>query len=151
MFRTKDFHHPFEGLANDLSEQPRLVENLGPSNQMLMLEDHGPIVACPTLEEAFAGMFFFTRACKYQVKALAAAGGDLDKINMPDESTMDEMVKRMEKFDEAPSGHKGAHNQDESDKAEGSTGEVMHDTPGLMFAYARRSAEKIFGADSIYR
>jgi ribulose-5-phosphate 4-epimerase/fuculose-1-phosphate aldolase len=65
MFRTKDFHHPFEGLANDLSEQPRLVENLGPSNQMLMLEDHGPIVACPTLEEAFAGMFFFTRACKY--------------------------------------------------------------------------------------
>jgi hypothetical protein len=85
------------------------------------------------------------------VKALAAAGGDLDKINMPDESTMDKMVKRMEKFDEAPSGHKCAQNQDVSDKAEGYTGEVMHDTPGLMFAYARRSAEKFFRADSIYR
>ncbi len=54
-------YHPFEGSANDLSEQPRLVANLGPNNQILMLEDHGPIVACPTIEEAFAGMYFLTR------------------------------------------------------------------------------------------
>lgn len=59
-------YHPFEGSANDKSEQPRLVKNLGPSNQILMLEDHGPIVACPTIEEAFSGMYFLTRACKYQ-------------------------------------------------------------------------------------
>lgn len=130
-------YHPFEGSANDLSEQPRLVANLGPTNQMLMLEDHGPIVACPTLEEAFQGMYFLTRACKYQVKALAAAGGDLGKINMPDENTMNEMVKRMDKFDEAPP------QKDDN--------EVSHDTSGLMFAYARRTAEKTFGADSIYR
>lgn len=134
-------YHPFEGSANDLSEQPRLVANLGPTNQMLMLENHGPIVACPTLEEAFQGMYFLTRACKYQVKALAAAGGDLGMINIPDDSTMNEMVKRMDKFDEAPS-------QKEDDD---SSGEVLHDTSGLMFAYARRTAEKTFGADSIYR
>jgi len=133
--------HPFEGSANDLSEQPRLVANLS-TNQMLMLENHGPIVACPTLEEAFHGMYFFTRACKYQVKALSAAGGDLSKINMPDDSTMNKMVKRMENFDEAPTGN---------NKEDKITSGIMHDTSGLMFAYARRSAEKTFGSDSIYR
>lgn len=133
--------HPFEGSANDLSEQPRLVANLS-TNQMLMLENHGPIVACPTLEEAFHGMYFFTRACKYQVKALSAAGGDLSKINMPDDTTMNNMVKRMEKFDEAPTGNS---------KKDENPAVIMHDTSGLMFAYARRSAEKTFGLDSIYR
>ena len=147
-------YHPFEGSANDLSEQPRLVTNLGPTNQMLMLEDHGPIVACPTLAEAFMGMYFLTRACKYQVKALSAAGGDLSKINIPNETTMDEMVKRMDRFDEAPSGRKRDETTiDEPINTHGahSKGEIMHDTPGLMFAYARRTAEKVFGSDYIYR
>ncbi|KAL9191315.1 hypothetical protein ACHAXT_001021 [Thalassiosira profunda] len=135
-------YHPFEGSANDLSEQPRLVKNLGPTNQILMLEDHGPIVACPTIEEAFAGMYFLTRACRFQVKSLSAAGGDLGNIHMPGEDTLDEMVRRMEKFDEAPS--------EEVSNSEEKKGEE-HDTPGLMFAYARRSAEKRFGKDDIYR
>ncbi|KAK1734618.1 class II aldolase/adducin head domain-containing protein [Skeletonema marinoi] len=79
--------HPFEGSANDESEQPRLVANLGPTNQFLMLEDHGPIVACPTIEEAFHGMYFLTRACKYQMKSFAAVGGDLSRINIPDDES----------------------------------------------------------------
>lgn len=131
-------YHPFEGSANDLSEQPRLVKNLGPENQILMLEDHGPIVACPTIEEAFAGMYFLTRACKFQIKSLSAAGGDVNKIHMPADETLNEMVRRMEKFDEPPS------------SADGNDTEEAHDTSGLMFAYARRSAEKVW-PDSIYR
>ncbi|KAL3792493.1 hypothetical protein HJC23_008415 [Cyclotella cryptica] len=145
-------YHPFEGSANDLSEQPRLVANLGPTNQMLLLEDHGPIVACPTLEEAFAGMYFLTRACKYQIKSLSAAGGDLSKIHLPDDTTMNEMVKRMEMFDEAPLACKEDNVKSSDQTSEnGSPAEVMHDTPGLMFAYARRTAEKTFGLASIYR
>ncbi|KAL3807169.1 hypothetical protein ACHAXA_011370 [Cyclostephanos tholiformis] len=130
-------YHPFEGSANDMSEQPRLVQNLGPTNQILMLEDHGPIVACPTIEEAFAGMYFLTRACKFQIKSLSAVGGDLRKIHMPSAETLDEMFRRMDKFDDAPS-------SEESDN------KFAHDTPGLMFAYARRSAENEFGSYSIY-
>ena len=60
------------------------------------------------------------------------AGGDLSKIHMPKDDELNEMVRRMEKFDEAPK--KGEE----------------HDTPGLMFNYARRSAEKTFGKQSIY-
>ena len=133
-------YHPFEGSANDLSEQPRLVRNFGLTNQILMLEDHGPIVACATIEEAFAGMYFLTRACKYQVKSLSAAGGDLSKIHMPAVETLNEMFRRMDKFDEAPS----------SGEDDVEVKEVAFDTPGLMFAYARRSAEKAFGSNSIY-
>ena len=60
------------------------------------------------------------------------AGGDLSKIHMPKDDELNEIVRRMEKFDEAPK--KGEE----------------HDTPGLMFNYARRSAEKTFGKQSIY-
>jgi hypothetical protein len=47
------------------------------------------------------------------------------------------MFRRMDKFDDAPSSEENGN-------------EVAHDTPGLMFAYARRSAEKAFGSNSIY-
>lgn len=143
-------YHPFEGSANDPSEQPRLVRSLGPTHQVLLLEDHGPIVACPTIEEAFAGMYFLTRACKYQIRSLSAAGGDLSKIHMPDAALLEEMVRRMKKFDEAPpavdaKGAPHASHRKTEEKGE------EYDTAGLMFAYARRSAEKVFGKESIYR
>lgn len=140
-------YHPFEGSANDESEQPRLVANLGPTNQFLLLEDHGPIVACPTIEEAFQGMYFLTRACKYQIKSFAAVGGDISKINVPDEESEEEIMRRMENFDEAPASEKSTSDSTSENEDE----VVMHDTPGLMFAYARRTAERVFGKDQIYR
>ncbi len=141
-------YHPFEGSVNSLDEQSRLVANLGPTNQFLMLEDHGPIVSCPTIEEAFQGMYFLTRACKYQIKSFAAAGGDLSKINIPDDESKDEIMRRMENFDEAPAATKPAANNPTDDVEDDV---VLHDTPGLMFAYARRSAERFFGKDQIYK
>ena len=141
-------YHPFEGSVNSLDEQARLVANLGPKNQFLMLEDHGPIVSCPTIEEAFHGMYFLTRACKYQIKSFAAAGGDLSKINIPDDDSKDEIMRRMENFDEAPAATKSTANNETDD---GEDDVVLHDTSGLMFAYARRSAERFFGKDQIYK
>ena len=138
-------YHPFEGSANDESEQPRLVANLGSTNQFLMLEDHGPIVACPTIEEAFHGMFFLTRACKYQIKSFAAVGGDLSKINIPDDDSKKVIMRRMQSFDEAPKSAAVSTNAIEKKDV------VMHDTSRLMFAYARRSAERVFGKDQIYK
>ena len=142
-------YHPFEGTANDESEQPRLVANLGPTNQFLLLEDHGPIVASPTIEQAFHGMYFLTRACKYQIKSFAAVGGDLSKINIPDAESTDEIMRRIDNFDEAPNSAKSSLNL--SDNIPKNEDVVMHDTSSLMFAYARRSAERLFGIDEIYR
>merc|ERR1712226_1434059 len=116
-----------------------------------MLEDHGPIVACPTIEEAFQGMYFLTRACKYQIKSFAAVGGDLSKINIPDEESKEEIMRRMKNFDEAPAAKSATANNDASNNGEKKNDVVLHDTPGLMFAYARRSAERVFGKYQIYR
>lgn len=126
-------YHPFEGTANSVDERERLVESLGPSNQILLLENHGPLVASPTLHQAFAGMFFLTRACTFQIKSMSSVGGDLTKIHMPSASLKEEMLARSKRFDEAPK--------------EG----IQHDSDKLMFEYAVRSAEQAFGKDNIYR
>eukprot|EP00537_Pseudo-nitzschia_pungens_P006047 CAMPEP_0172363446 /NCGR_PEP_ID=MMETSP1060-20121228/6807_1 /TAXON_ID=37318 /ORGANISM="Pseudo-nitzschia pungens, Strain cf. cingulata" /LENGTH=279 /DNA_ID=CAMNT_0013086189 /DNA_START=73 /DNA_END=912 /DNA_ORIENTATION=+ len=126
-------YHPFEGTANSIDERERLVQNLGPTNQILMLENHGPLVASPTLHQAFAGMFFLTRACTFQIKALSSVGGDLGKIHTPSPDLEEEMLARSKRFDEAP--QKG----------------VQHDSDKLMFDYAVRAAEQAFGKENIYR
>ena len=126
-------YHPFEGTANSVEERERLVKSLGPTNQILLLENHGPLVASPTLHQAFAGMFMVTRACTFQIRALSSVGGDLNKIHVPSQELQDEMLARAQKFDEAP--QKG----------------VQHDSDQLMFDYAVRAAEKAFGKDDIYR
>uniref|UniRef100_A0A7S4AWX2 Class II aldolase/adducin N-terminal domain-containing protein n=1 Tax=Pseudo-nitzschia australis TaxID=44445 RepID=A0A7S4AWX2_9STRA len=126
-------YHPFEGTANTIDERGRLVDSLGPTNQILMLENHGPLMASPTLHQAFAGMFFLTRACTFQIKALSSVGGDLSKIHMPSQDLEEEILARSKKFDEAP--QKG----------------IQHDSDKLMFDYAVRAAEQAFGKDDIYR
>ena len=126
-------YHPFEGTANEVEERERLVVSLGPTNQILLLENHGPVLASPTLAQAFAGMFFLTRACTFQIKALSSVGGDLSKIHITSTTQAQEILERSKKFDDAPQ--------------EG----VQHDSDLLMYQYAIRHAEQTFGKDNIYR
>ena len=145
-------YHPFEGTANDIEERPRLAKSLGPTNAILLLENHGPLIASPNLYHAFAGMFMITRACTYQIQALSSVGGDISKLHSAttptttsaaagsDESasaadnageaasSQDELIKqRIEKFHYAPQPGK------------------KYDTDRIMFEYAARHAEKVFG------
>ena len=137
-------YHPYEGSVNSLDEQPRFLESLGTTNKVMMLEDHGPLVVGSRLEESFSTMWFLTRACQYQVRAMSSVGGDLSRINVPTEEIEKEMNDRADKFDEAPT----IKVQREDGKEE----EVVekHDTEALMFHCARRAAEREFGAENIY-
>mmetsp|Transcript_65877 Transcript_65877/g.97549 ORF Transcript_65877/g.97549 Transcript_65877/m.97549 type:complete len:264 (+) Transcript_65877:1-792(+) len=139
-------YHPFEGTANDASEQPRIISNLGPTNKILMLEDHGPLVACTSIEEAYATMYFLTRACTYQMKALSAVGGDLDKIHMPKEQIVDQMLNRIDKLGDVP-----GQDQEDVQQSVDDEDEEKYDIEKLMFDYAKRSAERKYGAHDIYR
>jgi hypothetical protein len=56
----------------------------------------------------------------------------------------------MAKFDEPPSHEEAKRSLHTSLNSGKNTDEVVHDTSGLMFAYARRSAERLFGLASIY-
>ena len=69
---------------------------------------------------------------------------------MPDDDTLDEMVRRMQKFDEAPSAVDGNSASAPSPDVEKDDKVTEHPTPELMFAYARRCAERVFGRDEIY-
>jgi len=65
-------YHDYEGVALDLDERERLVQDIGSKN-LLMLRNHGTLAVGQTAAEAFTRIFFLERACKMQV--LAQAGG----------------------------------------------------------------------------
>lgn len=71
-------YHDYEGIAFDLSERDRLVNDLQDKN-ILILRNHGTLAVGRDCGEAFMRMFFLERACAMQVAAL---GG---KVSYPPE------------------------------------------------------------------
>src|SRR6202022_657586 len=65
-------YHDYEGLALNEAEKPRLVQDLGTSDN-LILRNHGLLTIGRTVAEAFLSMFILERACKIQI--LAQSGG----------------------------------------------------------------------------
>ena len=66
-------YHDYEGIALNLDERERLVEDLGPDNTLMLLRNHGTLArrARPR-RDCWTGMFYLERACKMQVMALSA-------------------------------------------------------------------------------
>ncbi|MDB5662470.1 MAG: class aldolase/adducin family protein [Sphingomonas bacterium] len=70
--------HDFEGIAVDLQERERLVQDMGDKRSML-LRNHGTLTVGETVGEAFLRLYFFERACEAQVLALTAGASSLNK------------------------------------------------------------------------
>lgn len=73
-------YHDYEGLALNLDEQARLLADLGPQRQLLILRNHGLLSCGRSIPEAFIMMFYLEQACRIQVAA--QAGG---AIHLPPE------------------------------------------------------------------
>ena len=69
-------YHDFEGVTTDVAEQPRLVKSLG-SKPILILRNHGLLVACPGVPLAFRTYWALQRACEIQAAADAMQGENL--------------------------------------------------------------------------
>lgn len=65
-------YHDYEGVATNLAERERIVEDLGSRNAMI-LRNHGTMVCGPNAGGAWQAIFRLERACKYQI--LAESGG----------------------------------------------------------------------------
>lgn len=65
-------YHDYEGVALDLDERERLLQDLGDGG-ILILRNHGTLTVGATVGEAFHRMHRLERACKLQI--LAQAGG----------------------------------------------------------------------------
>lgn len=72
-------YHDFEGVADNLNERERLVQDLG-DKDYLVLRNHGLLVCGPTIGQAFKEMFAMEKACKTQL-AIMQAGGTIIKIS----------------------------------------------------------------------
>ena len=69
-------YHDFEGVTTDLAEQPRLVESLG-DKSILILRNHGLLVACPSIPQAYLTYWGLQRACEIQAATDAMRGDNL--------------------------------------------------------------------------
>ncbi len=63
-------YHDFEGIALDMEEQKRLVDDIG-SKDVLILRNHGLLTMGRSVREAFELMYYLERACEIQIAALA--------------------------------------------------------------------------------
>ena len=71
-------YHEYEGVALNLDEQKRLVEDLG-GHDALILRNHGLLTVGPTPARAFLRMYYLNKACEIQV-----AASRLGELMIPD-------------------------------------------------------------------
>ena len=64
-------YHEYEGIAVNPDERARLVDDLGPQGQMMILRNHGLLSVGASVGEAFVWMHRLEAACQYQVDGLA--------------------------------------------------------------------------------
>jgi len=70
LFHGRIAFHEYEGIAIDLDERQRLVEDLG-DKSVMMLRNHGTLVTGRTIGEAYVQMYLLDKACKSQLDAMA--------------------------------------------------------------------------------
>ncbi len=74
-------YHDYEGLALNDAEKPRLVEDLGTKNN-LILRNHGLLTIGKSAAEAFLSMYILERACRIQILAQSARA---ELVQVPDQ------------------------------------------------------------------
>jgi ribulose-5-phosphate 4-epimerase/fuculose-1-phosphate aldolase len=73
-------YHDYEGVALREDEKARLAKDLGPSNNFLMLRNHGLLTLGATVAEAFVRMYTLETVCAIQIRAMAG-GSELISVD----------------------------------------------------------------------
>lgn len=74
-------YHDYEGVALNDDEKPRLVDDLGKRN-CLILRNHGLLTTGATIPDAFLAMYMLESACQIQLLA-QSTGGELLQVPAP--------------------------------------------------------------------
>ena len=72
-------YHDYEGIATDLDERERLVQDLGNKHAMI-LRNHGTLAVGESVADCFLRLYYIERACEAQVLMLSAG---LQNLNNP--------------------------------------------------------------------
>ena len=76
-------YHEYEGIATDLEERERLVQDMGDKHAMI-LRNHGTLAVGESVADCFLRLYFLERACEAQVKMLSAG---YDRLYNPPQGT----------------------------------------------------------------
>ncbi|SIT04823.1 class II aldolase/adducin family protein [Neptunomonas antarctica] len=93
--------HTYEGIALNLEERERLVNDLGRTNKILILDNHGLMTMGSSVGEAFTLMYNLERVCKVQLAVLASA----QPINSIDSSVCESTYEQYKHFAEISQRH----------------------------------------------
>jgi ribulose-5-phosphate 4-epimerase/fuculose-1-phosphate aldolase len=85
-------YHDFEGPSMRLDERARLVRSLGPTNQAIILRNHGLLTTGKTIPEAFIRFWRLNRACEIQLAAQSA------KLRLPSAQVCEQSFAMGEEF-----------------------------------------------------
>jgi ribulose-5-phosphate 4-epimerase/fuculose-1-phosphate aldolase len=88
--------HAYEGIALNLEERERLVNDLGSENKIMILDNHGLMTMGENVGEAFTLMFNLERVCKVQMSVLASG----QAVNQIDSSVCDLTYQQYKQFAE---------------------------------------------------
>ncbi|MDB4837829.1 class II aldolase/adducin family protein, partial [Marinomonas sp.] len=86
--------HVYEGIALNLEERERLVNDLGPENKIMILDNHGLMTMGENVGEAFTLMFNLERVCKVQMSVLASG----QAVNQIDSAICDLTYQQYKQF-----------------------------------------------------
>ncbi|MES2096685.1 MAG: class II aldolase/adducin family protein [Pseudomonadota bacterium] len=81
-------YHDYEGIATDLDERERLVQDLGAKDAMI-LRNHGTLAVGESVGACFVRLYFLERACQAQVMMLSAG---LENLNNPPQGTEEKVA-----------------------------------------------------------
>ena len=76
LIRGEITYHEYEGVATDLEERARLVEDIGTKDAMI-LRNHGTLTVGKNVGQCFLKMYFLERACEAQIMALSGGVANL--------------------------------------------------------------------------
>lgn len=85
-------YHEYEGIATDLEERERLVEDLGDKHAMI-LRNHGTLAVGSSVGDCFLRLYLLERACDAQVKMLSAG---YDHLYNPPQGTPEKVKTQSE-------------------------------------------------------
>jgi ribulose-5-phosphate 4-epimerase/fuculose-1-phosphate aldolase len=93
MFYGHTAYHDFEGIALDLTERQRLVEDLG-DNKVMILRNHGLLTTGNSVGDAWVQMYFLEKVCSAQLTLLSAAAASGQKVRYPSEEVCAHTAKQ---------------------------------------------------------
>ena len=67
------YYEVYDGLLDSESEGERMAETLG-NRRVLLLRNHGALIAAPSVARAYLDVYQLERACMYQLLAVAGGG-----------------------------------------------------------------------------